>query len=258
MEKPVTLIIGLGKTVGDAIARRFVEDQHTVVAVDPDQRLLDELRKTSDDKVLTHHGATHTRLGLRNALAATLENSGHLDNVICIPDLPLEDTLSSLDMETFETALMRTVRASVQTLRVFSEIMAEQREDPSNAVDRVRQSGTFTFILSLGALMSQPGWFTESVTQHAILGVVKAAALELASQNIRVNAVVALRPRAEGREPWLKERTPFARPALAEEIAETAMFLANPASAIITGEAIVLDGGRRQLSGLIEPDEDAL
>lgn len=252
MEKPVTLIIGLGQTVGDAIARRFVEDNQTVIAVDPDQRLLDDLRKTSDDKVLVHHGDTHTRLGLRNALAVTLESSGHIDNVICVPELPGEDTLAKMDMEVFQNALLRTVKASVQTLRVFSEIMAEQREEPSSAVDRPRQAGTFTFILSLGAQMTQPGWFTESVTQHAVLGVVKTAAVELAELNIRVNAVIALRPRAEGREPWLKERTPAGRPALAEEIAETALFLARPTSAIITGEAIILDGGRRHLSGLID------
>ncbi len=256
MEKPVTLIIGLGQTVGDAVARRFIEDHQNVLAVDPDQCLLDELHKTAGDKVTLHHGAIHTRLGLRNALAATLETHGHVDNVICIPVLPGADTALDLDMEDFEGLLMQTVRAAVQTLRVFSTEMAEHREDPSNAADRVRQAGTFTFVLSLGAAMSQPGWFSESVTQHAVLGVVKAGALELAAQNIRVNAIIALRPRAEGREPWLKERTPAGRPALAEEIAETALFLANPASAIITGQAIVLDGGRRQLSGLIERSED--
>jgi NAD(P)-dependent dehydrogenase (short-subunit alcohol dehydrogenase family) len=255
MEKPVTLIIGLGQTVGEAIARRLLDDHHNVVAVGPDQRLLDDMQKTTGDKVTLHHGATNTLLGLRNALAMTLETHGHIDNVICIPSLPEEDRLADLDMEQFNRLLLDTVGAAAQSLRVFSTEMAAQREDPSNAVDRARQAGSFTFVLSLGAVMSQPGWFSESVTQHAVLGVVKAGALELAEDDIRVNAIVALRPRAEGREPWLRERTPFGRPALAEEIAETALFLTNPASAIITGEAIVLDGGRRQLSGLFSRDE---
>lgn len=255
MEKPVTLIIGLGQTVGEAIARRLLDDHHNVVAVGPDQRLLDDMQKSTGDKVTLHHGATNTLLGLRNALAMTLETHGHIDNVICIPSLPEEDRLADLDMEQFNRLLLDTVGAAAQSLRVFSTEMAAQREDPSNAVDRARQAGSFTFVLSLGAVMSQPGWFSESVTQHAVLGVVKAGALELAEDDIRVNAIVALRPRAEGREPWLRERTPFGRPALAEEIAETALFLTNPASAIITGEAIVLDGGRRQLSGLFSRGE---
>ena len=93
---------------------------------------------------------------------------------------------------------MQTVRGAVQALRVFSPELINERTDPENAATRLRQTGTFTFVLSLGAAMSQPGWFSESVTQHAIVGIVKAAAVELAHEGIRVNAVIALRPRAEG------------------------------------------------------------
>ena len=256
MDKPVTIIIGLGQTVGDAVARRFLDEGHAVLAVDPDARLLDELRKTTGDKVAYHHGAIHTKLGLRNAMAAALETYHFVDNVVCIPPLPEPDRLISLDMEDFESVLMRTARGAVQTLRVFTPELIAERPETENAADRSRQTGTFTFVLSLGASMAQPGWFSESVSQHAIMGIVKAAAIELAPEAVRVNALIALRPRAEGREPWLKDRTPMGRPSLAEEIAETATFLASPNSAIITGEAITLDGGRRFLSGIVEQSDD--
>ena len=200
--------------------------------------------KTTGDKVAYHHGAIHTKLGLRNAMAAALETYHFVDNVVCIPPLPEPDRLMSLEMEDFESVLMRTARGAVQALRVFTPELIAERPETENAADRSRQTGTFTFVLSLGASMAQPGWFSESVSQHAIMGIVKAAAIELAPEAVRVNALIALRPRAEGREPWLKDRTPMGRPSLAEEIAETAAFLASPNSAIITGEAITLDGGR--------------
>lgn len=256
MDKPVTLIIGLGQTVGDAVARRFLAEGHAVLAVDPNTKLLDELKKTTGDKIAYHHGAVHTKLGLRNAMAAALETYNFVDNVVCIPPLPEPDRLLDLDMEDFETVLMKTARGAVQALRVFTPELIAERPETENAADRTRQTGTFTFVLSLGASMAQPGWFSESVSQHAIMGIVKSAAIELAEEAVRVNAVVALRPRAEGREPWLKDRTPMGRPSLAEEIAETTAFLASPNSAIITGEAITLDGGRRFLSGVIEPEDD--
>lgn len=252
MDKPVTLIIGLGETVGDAVASRFLEEGHSVLAVDPDAKALEELRKIVGDKIAYHHGATHTKLGLRNAMAAALETYSFVDNVVCIPPLPEPDRLLDLEMDDLESVLMKTVRGAVQTLRVFTPELIAERPETENAADRARQTGTFTFVLSLGAKMAQPGWFSESVSQHAILGIVKAAAVELADEAVRVNAVVALRPRAEGREPWLKDRTPMGRASLAEEIAETAVFLSNSNSAIITGEAITLDGGRRLLSGMIE------
>ena len=256
MDKPVTLIIGLGQTVGDAVARRFLDEDHAVLAVDPDARLLDELKKTTGDKIAYHHGAIHSKLGLRNAMAAALETYHFVDNVVCIPPLPEPDRLMDLDMEDFEATLMTTARGAVQALRVFTPELIAERPETENAADRSRQTGTFTFVLSLGASMSQPGWFSESVSQHAIMGIVKAAAIELATEAVRGNGIIALRPRAEGREPWLKDRTPMGRPSLAEEIAETAVFLASPNSAIITGEAITLDGGRRLLSGIIESEDD--
>ena len=256
MDKPVTLIIGLGQTVGDAVARRFLDEGHDVLVVDPDRKLLDELEKTTGDKVAYHHGAVHTKLGLRNAMAAALETYHFVDNVVCIPPLPEPDRLMDLDMEDFEAVLMKTARGAVQTLRVFTPELIAERPETENAADRSRQTGTFTFVLSLGASMAQPGWFSETVSQHAIMGIVKAAAIELAPEAVRVNAIIALRPRAEGREPWLKDRTPMGRPSLAEEIAETSAFLASPNSAIITGEAITLDGGRRFLSGLITREDD--
>lgn len=255
MDKPVTLIIGLGQTVGDAVARRFLDAGHAVLAVDPDVRLLEELKKTTGDKIAYHHGAVHTKLGLRNAMAAALETYRFVDNIICIPPLPDADRLLDLDMEDFETTLMKTARGAVQALRVFAPELIAERPETENAADRSRQTGTFTFVLSLGASMAQPGWFSESVSQHAIVGIVKAAAIELAEEAVRVNAIIALRPRAEGREPWLKDRTPLGRPSMAEEIAETARFLTNPNSAIITGETITLDGGRGILSGVISSDD---
>lgn len=255
MEKPVTLIIGLGKTVGDAVARRFIDEGHSVLAVDPDAKLLDELRKTAGDKMAYHHGATHTKLGLRNAMAAALETYQYVDNVVCIPPLPEPDRLLDLEMDELEAILLKTVRSAVQTLRVFTPELIAERPVIENAADRSRQTGTFTFVLSLAAQMAQPGWFSESVTQHAVLGIVKAAAIELAEEAVRVNAVVALRPRAEGQEPWLRGRTPMGRASLAEEIAETAAFLSSSNSAIITGETITLDGGRRLLSGVIERED---
>jgi len=258
MQKPVTIILGLGKTVGEAVALRFLDAGHDLVVVDSDADLLDQLMRAVNDRVICHHGPIHTLLGLRNALAAALETYSFVDNVVCIPALPDPDDLLDLDIGDFEKVLMQTVRGAVQALRVFSPELINERTDPENASARHRQTGTFTFVLSLGGVMSQPGWFSESVTQHAIIGIVKAAAIELAHEGIRVNAVSALRPRAEGREPWLKVRTPMARTALAEEIAETALFLANPGSAIITGETITLDGGRRWLSGLMSQDRDEI
>jgi NAD(P)-dependent dehydrogenase (short-subunit alcohol dehydrogenase family) len=80
----------------------------------------------------------------------------------------------------------------------------------------------------------------------------KAGALELAEHAIRVNAVVAIRPREERSETWTARRVPLGRAALADEIAEAARYIASPQAAYLTGQSLILDGGRSTLSGLLD------
>ena len=253
MEKPVTLILGVGQTVGEAIALRCLDDGHAVIAVDPDEEQLAQIAKAAGDKIEVHHGDIHTKIGLKNALCLCLESRNRIDNVILIPPLPDPDTL--LDAEVNGDAdIEKSVKSTLNTLRIIGSSMAERDGGVDTAGDRKRQAGTFTFVLSAASLGSQKGYFSEGVSQKAIRSIIQTASVELAQHHIRVNAVSALRPRAERREPWLVKRTPIGRASTGEEIAETVLFLTNPASNIITGETIILDGARQNLSGIVDSD----
>ncbi|MEL7232344.1 MAG: SDR family oxidoreductase [Pseudomonadota bacterium] len=253
MEKPVTLILGVGQTVGEAIALRCLEAGHAVIAVDPDEEQLAQISKAAGDKIETHHGDVHTKMGLKNALCLCSESQNRIDNVVVIPSLPEPDTL--LNTETNHDAdIDKSIKSALNTLRIIGSDMAERDGDVDTAGDKKRQAGTFTFVLSAASAGSQKGYFSEGVAQKAIRSIVQTASVELAQHHIRVNAISALRPRAERREPWLAKRTPIGRASTGEEIAETVLFLTNSASNIITGETIVLDGGRQNLSGIVDDD----
>ena len=251
MGKPVTAILGLGRDVGAATARRYAEVGHDIVIADPDPAKIELALDSLNGKAASHHGDLYTRLGLRNCLAAALEAYGRIDNVVIIPPMPEPDDLVGLNMDKFDKALARSTRGAVLSLRIFSEQFIGQEYLPGAAIERVQQKGTITFVLSLGAMLTNPGHFTEAVTQHAMLGVMRAGAIELAEAQVRCNAVVALRPRAEDDEPWVRSRTPLKRAATADEIADATIYLASPAAAIITGETLVLDGGRQALGGVL-------
>ena len=252
MPTPVTAILGLGREVGDAVARRFDELGHNVLAADDSAERLDTARGAMPEDVLLHHGDLHTRLGLRNALAAAVEGFGRIDNHVIISSIEDPDTLQDFAQERFDKALAKTVRGAAQALKVFAERIGDQDDLPEAGVERQRQKGTATFVLPYSALATMPGRFTESVTQSAVLGVVRAASLELAEAGIRVNAIVAIRPREEKMETWTAKRTPLGRAALADEIADAAAFLASAEAAIITGTVLRLDGGRAGLAGVLD------
>lgn len=250
MVASVTTILGLGHEVGDAVARRLIELGHNILAADSKSTRIEKAKTTIPESAIFHHGDLHTRLGLRNCFATVTEEFGRLDNVVVIPEIPEPTELAALNIENFDKDIVKACRGAALTMQVFSERMSQQ--EPADAANgRAKQKGTVTFILSDSAMASMPGRFNETVTQSAILGTMRAGALELAASGIRVNAIVAIRPRAETIEPWLKRRTPLGRAALADEIADLAGFLTSPSAAIITGEAIRLDGGRSALSGLL-------
>lgn len=252
MGTPVTAILGLGREVGDAVARRFNELGHNVLAADSSGDRLLTAKNAMPEEVLLHLGDLHTRLGLRNAVAAAVEGFGRIDNIVVIPSIEQPDSLHDFSEEKFDKALSKTIRGAAQSLKVFAERIAEQADLPTAGVERIRQRGTVTFVLSYSALATMPGRFTESVTQAGVIGVVRAGSLDLAEAGIRVNAIAAIRPREEKMENWTSRRTPLGRAALADEIADAAAFLASPEAAIITGEVLRLDGGRQGLAGILD------
>jgi NAD(P)-dependent dehydrogenase (short-subunit alcohol dehydrogenase family) len=90
------------------------------------------------------------------------------------------------------------------------------------------------------------------MTKHAIEGLTKAMAVELASKGVRV---VSIAPtfidtpltapffaNPEFRE-WVLERLPIGRVGTVEEVAYAAVFLASPAAGLVTGSSLLVDGG---------------
>ncbi|MEM7663344.1 MAG: SDR family oxidoreductase [Pseudomonadota bacterium] len=251
MTSPVTLILGLGRDVGIACAKHFKAEGHDVLVAAEGDKEIEKAKSQLPKEIALHHGDLDSHIGLRNVLTAATEAFGRHDNLIIIPPLPAPCCLDEVDMAAFDKAMAGGVRAGTLAMSLFRTALKEQDPLEQEARGRARQAGSITFILSLAAQLHNPGHFVEAVSQTSMLGIVRAGALELAEERIRVNAISAVRPRAEDSEAWLKTRTPLGRPSLADEIADAAVYLASPAAAIITGETLTLDGGRSILGGTL-------
>jgi NAD(P)-dependent dehydrogenase (short-subunit alcohol dehydrogenase family) len=90
------------------------------------------------------------------------------------------------------------------------------------------------------------------MTKHAVEGLTKAMAVELAASGVRVNSVAPTYIETPMTQPFLADerfredvvrRIPLGRVGTIEEVAAAVVFLASPAASLITGTSLVVDGG---------------
>lgn len=123
-----------------------------------------------------------------------------------------------------------------------------------HAIPEMRKAGggSIINISSINGLVGSP----TSTAYHAVKGAMrllsKAAAVQYARDNIRVNSVhpgYALTPLTEGlfSKPdelaWRVAKVPLGRVASAEEVAQSILYLASDESSYVTGAELVIDGG---------------
>jgi 3-oxoacyl-[acyl-carrier protein] reductase len=117
---------------------------------------------------------------------------------------------------------------------------------------RARGKGRIVVTSSItGPITGYPGWSHYAASKAGQLGFVRTAAIELATQNITINAVLPGNIRTEGIErlgaDYIKRMTsaiPQRRLGSVEDVAYAALFLASDEAAFISGQTIVVDGGQ--------------
>jgi len=121
------------------------------------------------------------------------------------------------------------------------------------APDRAGRGGV---IINMSSQMGHVGAVNRSVyclTKHALEGLTKAMALELAPRGIRVVSVAPTfietpmyRKMKEAKPEfaqWVSERIPVGRVGQPEDVAAAVVFAASPAASLITGTSLIVDGG---------------
>ncbi|MBV9552303.1 MAG: glucose 1-dehydrogenase [Alphaproteobacteria bacterium] len=90
------------------------------------------------------------------------------------------------------------------------------------------------------------------MTKHAVEGLTKATAVELAPHNIRVVTIAPTFIETPLTKPffddpptrkWILDRIPLGRAGTVEDVANAVVFLASPAAALVTGSSLLADGG---------------
>lgn len=240
----VALITGASRGIGRAMAETYARAGARVVLSSRRQESLDEVVQSFRAAGLEATAvAAHT--GDDEAIQALVERVrsiyGGIDilvnNAATNPHFgPLLTSENSHGQKTFDVNVMgyfRTARAC-------------------HASMRSRGGGKIINVASVAGRRPFPGMGIYCVTKAAVLMLTAVLAIELAEDNIQVNAIVPgfVRTRFSQaiwddpqRADALRRATPARRLAAPEELGPLALLLASPASDFITGAAYVVDGG---------------
>ncbi len=117
--------------------------------------------------------------------------------------------------------------------------------------------GSIINITSIEGVRAAPGYAAYAAAKAGVINYTKTAALELATQGIRVNALAPdltltegiLRVSPDGLPAGASDMIPMRRPGHVDEMAGAAVFLASDMAGYITGQTIHVDGGTQAAGG---------
>ncbi|RMF33670.1 MAG: SDR family oxidoreductase [Alphaproteobacteria bacterium] len=264
LEGKTAIVTGAGSGVGLTAARLLAARGARLVLSDARGPKLDaELKLLRDEgaEVVGFCCDLCQRLSISNLVALAMDSFGSIDVLInASRETQLSDPLDT-DRAHLEAMLAANLIAPLQLSQAVARRMveaAEKRESPPPG-----GNGAIVHVSSISAQRTVAELLAFSVSCAGLDQVTRSLAASLAPHAIRVNSVAlgsimtadlrdALRGREELRDKMV-EVTPLGRIGEAAEVAEAILFLASPAASFITGQILVVDGGRLVLDPLQQP-----
>jgi NAD(P)-dependent dehydrogenase (short-subunit alcohol dehydrogenase family) len=229
------LVTGAGRGLGRACALAFAHAGAEVIAV---------ARTTADLESLARECGTLTTWSedvTRDAFYKRIEALEQLDVLLNNAGMNTPLPVETVDASTLDAMLELNVRAVYRTSQAAVRVML-----------RAGRGGS---IVHMSSQMGHIGAARRTVycmTKHAVEGLTKALAVELAPRGIRVNSVAPTFIETDLTKPMLAdanfrrgvlENIPLGRIGTPQEVVAAVLFLASAAASLITGDSLRVDGG---------------
>lgn len=242
----VVLITGAAGGIGLAAARKYAAEGAKVALVDLKLDALEQAAGDMDGALLLSADVS-SEDDVKDYIAKTVEAFGRIDVFVNnagingdfkpITDQTVDNYRKVLDINVIGVALG------------LKHVVAQMKKQGGGAIVNTASNG---------GLLGAPGMSAYVASKHAVIGINKSVALEVAGDNIRVNAVCpsgvdtqmmrsieenATASGSENARETFESSVPLGRYAEADEIADLMLFLSSDKASFITGAYYRIDGG---------------
>jgi NAD(P)-dependent dehydrogenase (short-subunit alcohol dehydrogenase family) len=241
------IVTGASSGIGRATALRFGRSGASVLAVGRDERALADVRSTIErdgGRAAVCVADVTEDSAPDRVVSAALQELGAITTLVNAAGIIGTGSATSTSDADWDAMMNINARAPFRLMRAALPALVATR-------------GSIVNVSSVTGLRAFPGVLAYCVSKSAVDQLTRCAALDLAQQGVRVNAVnpgvvVSNLHRRGGmsEESYTaflarsRETHPLGRPGEPEEIADLVFFLASDQARWITGETIAVDGGR--------------
>lgn len=244
----VCVVTGGAQGIGEACARRFVREQAKVVIVDVDDAHGEALARELG--AIYVHCDVGDKVQVDAMVARAVAEHGRIDVLVNNAGIFKAADFLEITEADFDAVLRVNLKGAFLVGQACAREMAKSG------------GGSIVNMSSVNGVLAIPNIASYNVSKGGINQLTRVMSLALADHGIRVNAVAPgtiateLAAKAvltsEDAKKRIMSRTPMKRLGDPDEIADAVAYLASDAASYVTGEILVVDGGRMTLNYVVQ------
>ena len=242
LKDKVALVTGAGRGIGQAIALAFAKEGAILVLSDLKIEFLTETetlaKQAGSPKCILTQANVANGDEVDQVVKIALDTFERINILVNVAGITKDGLLATMSEQDWDDVLSVNLKSAFLFTKACARPMMKQR------------SGAIINIASIIGIAGNAGQANYAASKGGMIALTKSTAKELAKRNIRANAIAPgfIKSKMTDKLPpdlveKMKERIGLRRLGEPQDVANVAVFLASEASAYVTGQTIVVDGG---------------
>lgn len=241
-EEKIVLITGGSRGIGKEVALTYAKNGYKVVINYVSDKtdvegLKKELKEKGAESLIVKANVSQQE-EVENLVKQTIEKFGKIDVLVNNAGITRDNLLMRMSEEDFNKVIEINLKGTFLVTKAVTKYMMKRRQ------------GSIINLSSVVGVSGNAGQSNYAASKAGIIGFTKSIAKELASRNIRANAVAPgfiatdmTSVLSDAVKENINNQIPLKRMGTAKEVAELIYFLGSEKSGYITGQVINIDGG---------------